>query len=201
MYIRTYNVYFCCFYYFLDNTGRNAAGVYNYILVRCTGQWLHYWSCCSCILQSTKTCCGIEFLWSESWPWSIFVTSGVCFVLMCLCVCLYVYILEMQQYIEILLYCNIFCCNTMQYGNLGYRYIVYCNMLLYIADNFNVKLTKLKHFFACFWLPSNTVWKSKNCYKTVVKYQYCNTAICYKAMHNMVLTRIVASLVLLHMYV
>jgi len=38
--------------------------------------------------------------------------------------------LEMQQYIEILLYCNIFCHNTMQYG---YRYIAHCNILLYIA--------------------------------------------------------------------
>ena len=38
--------------------------------------------------------------------------------------------LEMQQYIEILLYCNIFCRNTIQYG---YRYIAHCNILLVLV--------------------------------------------------------------------
>ena len=58
----------------------------------------------------------------------------------------------MQKYIEKLLYCNIFCGNTIQYNtaDLEYQYIanwnIYCYVLQYIAsanDNLNAKLTKL----------------------------------------------------------
>ena len=49
---------------------------------------------------------------------------------------------EMQQYIEILLYRNILCRNTIQYNtaDLGYRYIAY---IASASDNFNDKLIKL----------------------------------------------------------
>ena len=38
----------------------------------------------------------------------------------------FVQYIEMQQYIEVLRYCNIFCSNT---TDLGYRYIAHCNIL------------------------------------------------------------------------
>ena len=51
----------------------------------------------------------------------------------------------MQQYIEILLCCNIFCHNM---ADLGYRFIVWHTLLLYIAnDKLNAKINKAEIVF------------------------------------------------------
>ena len=46
---------------------------------------------------------------------------------------------------------------TIQYNtaDLEYRYIAYCNILLYIAnacDNLNAKFTKMNHFYDSGWM-------------------------------------------------